>query len=114
MLIRNEGVFLKEYSIYQRHGTGTPFMIHFFNNIMDAKLKLYDIIRIEEESNRPYYIDNDFFDNKYNFISDLYYLKILVRDVTDWEKYSEEESKESKKNHNKIIFMQDYKKVLTK
>ncbi len=54
---------MKEYGIYIRQYSGTPYMIHFFNDIEIAKLKLYDMISLEEERERPYYVDNDFFKN---------------------------------------------------
>ena len=102
---------MKEYSIYQRHGSCSPFILHTYDNIYSAKMKLYDIIQTEEERRRPYFVDNDFYNNKYQFSNDLYYLKIIVRDVSDWADYSEE--KEIEENNNKIIFINDFKKVLT-
>ncbi len=48
------------------------------------------MISFEEERQRPYFVDNDFFNNKYNISTKLRYFCIRVRDVTDWEKYSEE------------------------
>ena len=96
----------------QRHGSGNPFILHSFNNINSAKLKLYDIIGLEEERGRPYFVDNDFFNNKYKDVKDLYYLQIVVRDISEWKAYSEE--KEIKKENNKIIFIQNFKNNLTK
>ena len=91
---------MKEYSIYQRHGSCSPFILH-----------TYDNIQTEDERRRPYFVDNDFYNNKYQLSNDLYYLKIIVRDVSDWADYSEE--KEIEENNNKIIFINDFKKVLT-
>ena len=103
----NGGVIIKEYSIYQKHGKGKPYILHTYNNIDSAKFKLYNIIKTEEERGRRYFVDNDFFNNKYTLVGDLYYLKIIVRDVTDWKDYSEQEY--INKNDKKIIFMQNVK-----
>ena len=94
---------MKEYSIYQRHGSGKPFIIHNFDNILSAKQKLFEIISCDDSGGRAYYVDNDFYDNKYPNINNLHYLKIIIRDVSDWQDYSEE--KEIKENNNKIIFI---------
>lgn len=102
---------MREYAILQRHGNCRPFIIHVFKDIDTAKLKLYDLISLEEERRRPYFVDNDFFDNKYQFCNDLYYLQILYRDVGEYQVYSEQEIKN--KDIDKIIFIEDYKKVLT-
>ena len=40
---------MKEYGIYIRCNGGTPYMIHFFDNILSAKQKLYEMIQIEED-----------------------------------------------------------------
>lgn len=103
---------MKEYSIYIRKGSGTPYMIHFFNNIESAKIKLYDMIQLEEDRQRPYFVDNDFFNNKYNTSTKLKYYCIKEREVSEWQNYSEEKS--NQENNNKIIFLNNYKKVLTK
>ena len=57
---------IKEYSILQRHGSGNAYIIHTFKDIVATKIKLYDIINLEENRGRPYYVDNDFFNNKYS------------------------------------------------
>lgn len=102
---------MKEYGIYIREGSGTPYMIHIFNNIDSAKIKLYDMVQLEEERQRPYFVDNDFFFNKYNISTKLKYFCIKEREVHEWTNYSEEKNIE--KENNKIIFINNYKKVLT-
>jgi hypothetical protein len=96
------GFLLKEYSIYIRQGSGTPYMLHFFNNIDSAKSKLFEMIQLEEDRERPYFVDNDFFSNKYNISTKLKYYCIKVREVSEWENYSEEKLK--KEYSNKIIY----------
>ena len=66
-IIKNEGgILLKEYGIYIRQGSGTPYMIHIFDNLDNAKIKLYDMISLDEERLNPYFVDNDFFENRYD------------------------------------------------
>lgn len=101
---------MRQYGIYIRHGSGTPYMVHFFDNIYSAKSKLYEMLQLEDERQRPYFVDNNFFDNKYNISSKLKYYSIQVREVSEWEKYSEEEEGEI---NNNIIFLNNYKKSLT-
>lgn len=104
------GVLLKEYCIFVRQGEGKPYMLHTFNNINSAKLKLYEMISLEEERQRPYFVDNDFYNNKYNISIKLRYLCIKEREVTEWEKYSEE----NKAIKNNVIYFNNFEKQLTK
>ncbi len=103
---------MKEYGIYIRQHSGTPYMLHIYDNINSAKLKLYEMIQLEEERQRPYFVDNDFFKNKYNISIKLKYYCIKERDVSEWKNYSEEESKQQ--DNNKIIFLNFNNRVLTK
>lgn len=51
---------------------------------------------------RPYFVDNDFFKNTHNANSTrLRYFCIKEREVTEWEKYSEEKEKMKKSVNNK-------------
>ncbi len=98
---------MKEYGIYIRCNGGTPYMIHFFGNILSAKQKLYEMIQIEEDRGIPYFVDNDFFNNKYPCNVNLKYYCIKEREVSDFSVYSEEET--IAKEKNKIIYFQNYK-----
>lgn len=93
---------MKEYGIYIRQGSGNPYMIHIFNNIDSAKIKLHEMVQLEEERGRPYFVDNNFFNNKYNISTKLKYFCIKQRDVSNWENYLEE--KISKKENNILYF----------
>ena len=52
---------MKEYCIYCIWNGGRPFILDTFKTLDSAKLKLYDMVSLEEERERPYYVDNDFF-----------------------------------------------------
>lgn len=76
---------MKEYGIYIRQGSGTPYVIHMYSNIDSAKIK-----SSEEERQRPYFVDNNFYINKYNISTKLKYFCIKEREVWEWKNYSEE------------------------
>ena len=101
---------MKEYGIYIRQGEGKPYMLQTFNDIDLAKIKLYEMVSFEEERQKPYFVDNDFYDNKYNISTKLRYFCIRVRDVTEWEKYSEE----NEIQQSNIIYFDNFKERLTK
>lgn len=98
---------MKEYSIYIRCNGGFPYILDTFNNITSAKLKLYDMISLEEKRGRPYFVDNDFFNNKYSCNLNLKYFCIKERDVSEFTVYSEK--KQRAKDKDKIIYFQNYK-----
>lgn len=93
---------MKEYSIY-------ILKLHVFNDIDLAKIKLFDMISLEEERQRPYFVDNKFFNNKYNITRKLKYFCIREREVSKWKNYSGDDTKE-----NNIIYFNNFKKQLTK
>lgn len=85
-------------------------MIHIFTTIESAQTKLFEIIQLEEERQRPYFVDNDFFKNKYTLVGKLTYYCIKERDVTEWKTYTKEEAKEE--NNKKILYFSNYKKSI--
>lgn len=99
---------LKEYGIYIRQGSGTPYMIHIFDNLDNAKIKLYDMISLDEERLNPYFVDNDFFENRYDISIKLKYYCIKEREVSEWQTYSKEKIEEEQKD--KIVYLLNYKK----
>lgn len=99
---------MKEYGIYTRHGDAKPFMVHVYNNLTQCKVVLYNIISDYEERGREYFVDNDFFNNKYSNSLRGTYFCIKVRDVSEYKKYSEVESTEEE--NKKIIYFQEYLK----
>ena len=102
---------MMEYCIYIRQGDGDPYILTTFNNIELAKIKLYDMVFLEELRQRPYFVDNDFYKNRHNANSTrLRYFCIKEREVTEWEKYSEEKEKMKKSvNNKKISFINEYR-----
>lgn len=97
---------MKEYTIYLRHGNAKPYTIGPYKTITSAKLKLYDIISLEIERKRPFFVDNDFFENKYILGSNLFYMAILERDVTSWQKFFEFE--DAKKDNENLLYLYNF------
>lgn len=83
-------------------------MIHIFNNIDNAKSKLYEMVNIEVERCRPFFVDNDFFDNQYPLSLNLRYFCIKEREVTDWSNYTEKNI--NKKNSSNVIYFNNFTK----
>lgn len=77
---------IKEYAIYCKYGNGTPFILNTYKNFDLAKNKLLDIIELEEERGRPYFVDNYFFENKYNINLKGKYFCIMERQITEWKR----------------------------
>lgn len=58
---------------------------------------------------KAYYIDNEFYDNKYLLgLQNSIYYQIQERDVTEWKKYEENQS-EIKNNHCKCKIIKFHK-----
>ena len=74
---------------------------------MEARKVINEMVQLEEERHRPYYVDNDFFENKYSLISNLKYMCLQEREVSEWSKYSEE--KAVKNTLDKILYLSDFK-----
>lgn len=100
---------MKEFSIMVKQGAGTPYIMQNYNDIISAKKAIENIVKFEEERNRMYFVDNDFFENKYcNVGTGLKYLCIRVREVSKWEKYCEK--KLEKPSFENVIYIDDYLK----
>lgn len=91
-----------EYIIYCVYNGGKPFYLYTYDNINLAKIDLYNMVELEKKRNRPYYVDNDFFENEYSSNVIGKYFCIKQREVTEFEKY--QEFKSSYKNNNIVQF----------
>lgn len=88
---KKEGVHIKEYCLYCIYRSGKPFILNTYSDFISAKFHLYDIINTEEERNRIYYVDNNFFNNKYNSNINGKYFCIKERNVSEWKKVNKVE-----------------------
>ena len=48
----------KEYAILCIYGSGTPFYLDKYDSYEKAKFHLLDMVSLEKERGRPYYVDN--------------------------------------------------------
>lgn len=91
---------MKEYTILCIYNGGKPFFLNTFYSLENAKFKLYDIISLEKERNRAYYVENDFFENVFPAnLQNCKYFCIKEREVTNWNTVSK-----IKQNRNNIIY----------
>ena len=90
---------MKEFCILIRQGAGTPYVLKTYPDIVSAKRAVLNLVDFEEKRNRMYFVDNDFFYNKYCYAGNGFkYMCIKVREVTEWEKYSELDNSTAEKN----------------
>lgn len=103
-MLKND--FKKEYTILCIYGRGQPFYLRDYKTLESAKSALYEIILTEEKRKRVYYVDNDFFENKYQIgLQAQKYFCIQEREVTEWKKsYSQNINKHCKNQNNVIMF----------
>ena len=98
---------MQEYTIKIKCNGGTPYFLYNYKSFNECYAHLIDMIILEEERGRPYFVDNNFFNNKYKNCTNLKYFKILVRDVSEWFDYDENNSKNEKNN---IIYFNKFQK----
>lgn len=85
-------------------------MIHIFDNFNSAFQKLELLISYDEERGRQYFVDNSFFNNKYDLLPDLTYYCIKEREVSKWDKFSNFSNSNDKKYKNtNLINFYDFK-----
>lgn len=80
----------KEYTIFITCGAAKTYNILVYDSLFEAKRKLFDMVELERERHRPYYVFNDFYENEYpsSIHGKVFCLK--ERTVTEWEKCSAE------------------------
>ena len=93
---------MKEYTIIIQHGKGKPFSLHTFDNFDLCYGKLLEMIH-RPKVHMEYYVMNDFFNNKYvPFVDNITKYTIKVRNVSDWETYSQVKHSYNHKRNNVI------------
>ena len=80
-----------QYAVFKQVGSACPYIteLHFDN----LEALRYYIGEIEKKHNRyrqVFYIDNDFYNNKYEAREGGTYYKFLRRAVNDWEEFTKE------------------------
>ena len=87
-------------------------MLDKFKTIESAKVKLLEMVQLEEERERPYFVDNTFWKNKYNIAIKLKYFQIREREISEWKIFSNEDIIQDV--NKKITYINSYKNLLTK
>ena len=102
----------KEYCIYIMCNGGNPYYIDCYDDLIQTKIRLNELIALEKERNRPYYVHNDFYKNEYPAMLNCKIFCIKQRTITDWEIYSEEKEKQQEEENNipknNIVLFQKY------
>ena len=94
---------MKEFCIYKQVGSATPYRVESYPTFEKAKESLLIMISDFDYRRKIYYIDNDFFDNKYPpYLSNSIYYQIQVREVTEWKQFKFYENT-FEKNNCKIL-----------
>ena len=94
----------KEYCIYRINNGGTPFVVDYYHNPISAELRVRELVNEWERKGLHYYIDNDFFENKFSSNEKhLFYCCIKVRDVGYWGNYYSNDLNKSNSHNCKII-----------
>ena len=78
-----------EYGLYIQVNNGLPYIINF--PVTDAykciSVRIQEIEKKHNRYNQRFYIDNDFYNNKYTLDSGGTYYKFLRRIISDWEEF---------------------------
>lgn len=74
-----------EYCLYVRNCSACPYIARTFTDIYDVYRFVEEIEKKHNRYNRVFYIDNDFYQNKYSPNVEGIYYKFLKRRINDWE-----------------------------
>lgn len=101
---------MKEYTLFRRVGQACPYNLHIRDNFYSVYQDLLLAISFDEERGKEYFVDNDFYYNKFIFNSNSIYYCIKVREVTKWDSYSKtNENLDFKSIKSKVCNIFDYK-----
>ena len=93
---------MQEYTILIQKGKGHPYTLYTYNDFDVCYAKLLDMINTPKV-NMEYYVLNDFYKNEYiPFIDNITKYTIKVRNVSEWETYSEKKHSHNLKRNNVI------------
>lgn len=79
-----------EYCLYTQIDNALPFIteLRYITTPEDLFRKIQEIEKKHNHYKQRFYIDNDFYDNKYSLNSGGIYYKFLRRNVTDWQEFN--------------------------
>lgn len=79
-----------EYALYCRVGQACPYIARIFDSINDVYRYVQEIEKKHNHYGQRFYIDNDFYNNRYDLNAGGTYYKFLRRPVFDWEEFNKE------------------------
>lgn len=80
-----------EYVLYCRHSDAIPYISRTFDSFPDVLRYIEELEKRHNHYHQIFYIDNDFYENKYSININGTYYKFLRRPVADWEEFTEKE-----------------------
>lgn len=87
------GSILKEFTILNIVNGGSPYYLRSFNSVDQAINAIYNIVSAYDNKRHMFYVDNDFFNNKYPLIfNNCHYIQLQEREVSEWVVYSKEKN----------------------
>lgn len=79
-----------EFTCYVQVKSGSPYIGTWRgDNMLDVYRQIKEIEKRHGRRRQHFYIDNDFYNNKYNNNDYVYYYRFMQRKVNDWETVSE-------------------------
>lgn len=96
---------MKEYSILIIHDGGSPYYLKNYNTFESCFEALKNIISLEKERGRRYFVDNDFYKNEFQFLGydKIKYLCIKEREISEWKTLTQENKNKNSKDKNKKV-----------
>lgn len=101
---------MKEYVILQQINNGCPWHTVTYKTFEEAHKILLFLTEELEYKRKPFYVDNEFYENKYMLgLPNQRYFQIQFRDVSDWVSVDQENNfvknnVRKKNNQNNILY----------
>lgn len=100
-----------EYSILIIQNGGKPYYLKNYNTFESCFEALENMISLEKERGRLFFVDNDFYPNEFKFVGyeNIKYFCIKSREVTEWKKINTNDYSNTKDKKNcKVINILNY------
>lgn len=88
-----------EYGIYCKVGSGLPYIRSVHSDMKQIYIAIEEIEKRHNHYRQLFYIDNDFYKNKYSLECGGTYYKVLRRPILEWEEFETVE----KPQYNNVI-----------
>lgn len=89
MYYLNDDHYQYEYCLYIQRGRACPYIneVRYVHDLIGLQREIDEIERKHNQYHQRFYIDNDFYKNKYTLDGGGVYYKFLRRPVSDWEEF---------------------------